>query len=388
MAGSTSNLTVPFFVPAIGDEEISAVVRCMESGWLTTGTLCAQFEEEFARSIGTGVNAIAVNSATAGLHLALEALGIGRGDEVIVPTLTFAATAEVVHAVGAETRFVDVDSSTLNITVPAIKAALSPRTRAVIVVHFAGFPCRLDEIVPFCDQNGIAIVEDCAHCFPGALHSIPIGGWQTAAAVFSFYANKSMTTGEGGMVVTHSKRIADRCRLMRLHGISQRESTAPGLQNPLWDYDIATPAFKYNLTDIAAAIGIEQLKRAEELRCRRARIAKLYSEMLGTVPVQLPPQSETAKHAWHLFVIELLPQVKRSRAEVYQLLAQAGISTSVHYRPLHKMSYWRNRYELSDQIFPAASAYYERCLSLPLFATMTDEQVARVVEALADIVEV
>jgi dTDP-4-amino-4,6-dideoxygalactose transaminase len=380
-------MTVPFFVPAIGDAEIGAVARCMKSGWLTTGALCAQFEREFAASIGPGLTAIAVSSATAGLHLALEALGIGPGDEVIVPTLTFAASAEVVHAVGADVRFVDVDPTTLNVTVSAIKAAAGPKTKAVIVVHFAGLPCRLDEIIPFCEANGIAVVEDCAHCFPGDLHGIPIGSWPTAAAVFSFYANKSLTTGEGGMIVTHSKSIADRCRMMRLHGIYRGEFNDQDAGRPTWDYDVASPGFKYNLPDIAAAIGIEQLKRAEDLREQRARIAALYSEMLGDLPVRIAPQSKTAKHGWHLFVIELLREVKLSRADVIMLLAEAGISASMHYRPLHQMSYWRHRYALRDSEFPAASSYYERCLSLPLFATMTDQQVTYVVETLSAIVK-
>lgn len=380
-------LRVPFFVPAIGDAEIDAVVRCMKSGWLTTGHLCAEFERQFAASIGPGVTAIGVNSATAGLHLALEALGIGPGDEVIVPTLTFAATAEVVHAVGAEVRFVDVDSSTLNVTAAAIAAAAGPKTKAVIVVHFAGLPCRLDEIIPFCDANNISVIEDCAHCFPGNLHGTPIGAWPTAAAVFSFYANKSITTGEGGMLVTHSKSIADRCRMMRLHGISRGEFSDQDVAKPTWDYDVASPGFKYNLPDIAAAIGLEQLQRAENLRQRRAQIASVYTTMLADLPIRIAPQSKISKHGWHLFVIEFLREVKLSRAQIINRLEESGISTSVHYRPLHQMSYWRQRYSLRNATFPVASSFYERCLSLPFFATMTDRQVAYVVEKLSDVVK-
>jgi dTDP-4-amino-4,6-dideoxygalactose transaminase len=388
VAGRDSDLKidVPFFRPSIGDEEINAVVECLRSGWLTTGAIGDQFEKQFVDKIAPGVTAVGVNSATAGMHLVLDALGIGTGDEVIVPTLTFTATAEVVHSVGASVKFVDVDPSTLNITLEAIKRAAGAKTKAVIVVHFAGLPCRLDEILPFCSERKIAVIEDCAHCFPADLHGVPIGAWPTAAAVFSFYANKSITTGEGGMIVTHSNSIAGRCRVMRLHGISRTNFQDLDSARPTWDYDVSSHGFKYNLPDIAAAIGCEQLKKAEHLREQRCHIASLYIEKLSRLPILLPPDYSRAKHGWHLFIIQLLHDVKLSRAEVVKRLKNAGIETSVHYRPLHQMSYWRQQYTLRDSMFPIASAYFERCISLPFFPSMTEGQVAYVADVLSEVI--
>jgi dTDP-4-amino-4,6-dideoxygalactose transaminase len=233
---------------------------------------------------------------------------------------------------------------------------------------------------------GIAVVEDCAHCFPADLHGVPIGDWPTAAAVFSFYANKSITTGEGGMIVTRNKSIADRCRVMRLHGITRPDFNETDSARPTWDYDVSAPGLKYNLPDISAAIGREQLKKAENLRDQRDRIASLYVDKLGRLPIVLPAAYPRAKHGWHLFIVQLLKEIKLSRGSVINQLKDAGISTSVHYRPLHQMSYWREHYSLRDSMFPAASAYYERCISLPFFPSMTEHQVSYVADTLRDVI--
>jgi dTDP-4-amino-4,6-dideoxygalactose transaminase len=378
---------IPLFVPSLDDKEIAAVAHCLRSGWLTTGAICAKFEQEFAATISENVKAVGVNSATAGLHLVLDALGIGPGDEVIVPTLTFAASAEVVHRVGAEVRFVDSDAASLNITARHIQAAITPRTRAVIVVHFAGLPCDLDAILEVCNEHNIAVIEDAAHCFPAQWRGLPIGAHRTAATVFSFYANKSITTGEGGMIVTHDDVMASRCRVMRLHGLQHSGSSAASDVARARDYDIVRPGFKYNLADVAAAIGREQLKKAEGLRDRRAEIAAAYDEQLQGLPLKLAPRNPEAIHGWHLYVVELARSVQISRDKVVAKLGAAGIATSVHYRPLHQMSYWRGRYNLTDADLPNASEYFLRCLSLPFYPSLRSSQIDYIVEVLASVIK-
>ena len=376
---------IPLFVPSLDEQEIAAVSNCLRSGWLTTGAICATFEQEFAATISPHVKAVGVNSATAGLHLVLEGLGIGPGDEVIVPTLTFAASAEVVHRVGADIKFVDVDPLSLNITADTIAAAIGPKTKAVIIVHFAGLPCEVDRIMDVCHAHGIAIIEDAAHCFPAVWRGHPIGSFRTAATVFSFYANKSITTGEGGMIVTHDRVLAERCRVMRLHGLSYSSIISPDVSRRSWDYDIVRPGYKYNLPDLAAAIGREQLKKADALRDRRAEIAAAYDEQLAGLPLKLAPRNPEAIHGWHLYVIEVLKSFRVSRERLIAQMSDAGISTSVHYRPLHQMSYWKNRYDVHDVDFPVASSYFLRCVSLPFYPSLKDSQISYVAKTITAI---
>ncbi|MFP5394118.1 MAG: DegT/DnrJ/EryC1/StrS family aminotransferase, partial [Gammaproteobacteria bacterium] len=260
---------LPFALPDIGDEEIAAVIECLRSGWVTTGPKARQFEQDFAAYLGGGVQAIAVNSATAGLHLALEALGIGPGDEVIVPTLTFTATAEVVRYLGAQPVLVDVDEHTLNLDPAAVETAIGPRTRAIIAVHYAGLACDMDRLLALAARHGLKVVEDAAHAFPTRYRGQLVGTLASDVTVFSFYANKTMTTGEGGMLVTRNAQVAARAKIMRLHGISQDAFARYTSRTPAWFYEVVAAGFKYNLTDLAAALGIEQLRKIDRFLARR-----------------------------------------------------------------------------------------------------------------------
>ena len=370
---------LPFAVPDIGEDEIAAVAGAMRSRWLTTGPQTAAFELEFAEQIGSGVEAIAVNSATAGLHLALEAAGIGPGDEVIVPTWTFTATAEVVRYLGAEPVLVDIDPATLNIDLQAAKAAVTRATRAVMPVHFAGLPVSYADLSAFAGDHGLRVVEDAAHAFPSRTDGVRIGAGPSDATVFSFYATKTMTTGEGGMLVTHNPDIARRARTMRLHGISRDVFDRYRSTAPAWHYEVVAPGFKYNMTDTAAALGRVQLRRATQMLHRRAAIAARYDEGLADLPLDLPsPGSSSDLHAWHLYVVRLRDDAPIQRDDFIAGAGQAGIGCSVHFIPLHQQPYWMQRTGLRETDFPVASAEFRRVVSLPLYSAMTDHQVDRV----------
>ena len=379
---------IPFARPDIGDAEIEAVARTLRSGWVTTGPETKAFESEFAAYLGGGVQAIAVNSATAGLHLALEAIGIGPGDEVIAPTLTFTATVEVARYLGADAKLVDVDPVTLNIDPACIEAAITPRTRAILPVHYGGLACDMAAIFDIARRRGLQVVEDAAHALPTTSQGTLVGQLPSAAAVFSFYANKTMTTGEGGMVVTRNERLAQRMRVMRLHGISRDAFDRFSSRTPAWYYEIVAPGFKYNLTDTAAALGRVQLQRLPAFLARRRQLAARYLVELRDLPLVLPadaPVGET--HAWHLFVLRVADAARVTRDEVIQRLSDAGIGTSVHYVPLHRQPYWRDRYGLTPEQFPVAEAAYQRMFSIPLFTAMSDDEQARVIGALRSIFE-
>ena len=374
---------IPFARPDIGEAEIEAVARTLRSGWVTTGPETKAFESEFAAYLGGGVQAIAVNSATAGLHLALEAIGIGPGDEVIAPTLTFTATVEVARYLGADAKLVDVDPVTLNIDPACIEAAITPRTRAILPVHYGGLACDMAAIFDIARRHGLQVVEDAAHALPTTSQGTLVGQLPSAAAVFSFYANKTMTTGEGGMVVTRNERLAQRMRVMRLHGISRDAFDRFSSRTPAWYYEIVAPGFKYNLTDTAAALGRVQLQRLPAFLARRRQLAARYLAELRDLPLVLPadaPAGET--HAWHLFVLRVADAARVTRDEVIQRLSDAGIGTSVHYVPLHRQPYWRDRYGLTPEQFPVAEAAYQRMFSIPLFTAMSDDEQARVIGAL------
>ena len=380
---SVSASFLPFARPDIGEAEIDAVARALRSGWVTTGPETRAFEQEFAAFLGGGVQAIAVNSATAGLHLALEAIGIGPGDEVIAPTLTFTATVEVARYLGADAVLVDVDPVTLNIDPAAIEAAITPRTRAILPVHYGGLACDMAAIHAIARRHGLQVVEDAAHALPASCGGTPVGQLPSAATVFSFYANKTMTTGEGGMVVTRDEALAARMRVMRLHGISRDAFDRFTSRTPAWYYEVVAPGFKYNLTDVAAALGRVQLARLPAFVQRRQQLAARYLRELAGLPLVLPPQAPAGDtHAWHLFVLRLADTARVTRDEVVQALADAGIGTSVHFVPLHRQPYWRDRYALRPQDFPVAEAAYQRMLSVPLFTAMSDAEQARVIAAL------
>ena len=374
---------LPFARPDITEAEIDAVARAMRSGWVTTGPETKAFVQEFAAYLGGGVQAIAVNSATAGLHLALEAIGVTQGDEVIAPTLTFTATVEVARYLGADAKLVDVDPTTLNIDPAQIEDAITPRTKAILPVHYGGLACDMAAIFDIAQRHRLQVVEDAAHALPTTTKGALVGQLPSAAAVFSFYANKTMTTGEGGMVVTKDEALAARMRVMRLHGISRDAFDRFSSKTPAWYYEIVAPGFKYNMTDMAGALGRVQLARLPAFLQRRQQLAARYLHELKDLPLVLPadaPQGDT--HAWHLFVIRLQGDARATRDEVIQALSDAGIGTSVHYVPLHRQPYWRDRYGLTPEQFPAAEQAYQRMLSIPLFTAMSDDEQARVIAAL------
>ena len=378
---------LPFARPDISEAEIAAVTQALRSGWVTTGPKTREFEQAFTDYLGgNGLQSIAVNSATAGLHLALEALGIGPGDEVIAPTLTFTATVEVVRYLGADPVLVDVDPVTLNIDPDAIRAAITPRTKAIMPVHYAGLACRMDEILAIAHEHGLKVVEDAAHALPTTWKGQLVGRLQSDVTVFSFYANKTITTGEGGMAVTRHPKLAERMRVMRLHGMSRDAFDRFSAQTPAWYYEIVAPGFKYNMTDIAAAMGVEQLARLPQFVQRRQHLAARYQAQLAGLPLVLPADAPAGDaHAWHLYVVRLAPGARVGRDEIIQALSDRGIGTSVHYVPLHRQPYWRDRYQLTPARFPHAEAAYQCMLSLPLFTAMHDTDQDRVIGALHEL---
>ena len=394
---------IPFARPDIGEAEIQAVAHAMRSGWVTTGPETKAFEQEFAAYLqssgATGsaqeesgaenaLHAIAVNSATAGLHLALEALGIGPGDEVIAPTLTFTATVEVARYLGADAVLVDVDPVTLNISPAAIEAAITPRTKAILPVHYGGLACDMDAIFAIARQHGLHVVEDAAHALPTTYKGTLVGQLPSAATVFSFYANKTMTTGEGGMVVTPNAELAARMKIMRLHGINRDAFDRFTSRTPAWYYEIVAPGFKYNMTDMAGALGRVQLQRLPAFWQRRQQLADRYLQALRDLPLVLPAAAPAGdQHSWHLFVLRLSDAANVTRDEVIQQLSEAGIGTSVHYVPLHRQPYWRDRYGLRPEQFPVADAAYQRMFSIPLFTAMSDAEQERIITALRRIVK-
>lgn len=377
---------LPFALPEIGQEEIDEVVDTLRSGWITTGNKARRFEQMFAEFMGAGIEAMAVNSATAGLHLALEAVGIGPGDEVIVPTHTFTATAEVARYLGADVVLVDVDPHTLNVTAEAVAAAITPRTRAIMPVHYAGLAAPMDELLSLARERDLKVVEDAAHALPATRSGRMIGTLESDATVFSFYANKTMTTGEGGMIVTRRPDLAERMRVMRLHGMNRDAFDRFVSRTPAWYYEIVAPGFKYNLTDIAAALGIHQLARLPGFLARRQHLAARYREQLAALPLILPADAPPGEiHAWHLYVIRLRDDARLTRDEVIQGLSDRGIGTSVHYVPLHRHPYWRDRYRLRPEMFPHSDAAYRSMLSIPLFTAMSDSDQDRVIDALREL---
>ncbi len=383
---ATGPARIPFHRPSIGAEERAAVLEVLDSGWLTTGQRALAFEEAVAAAVGTR-HAVAVNSATAALHLALEALGIGPEDEVVVPTYTFASSGEVVRYLGARPRLADVDARTLNVTAETLEAQLRPATKAIQVVHYGGRVAEMGPILELARGRGIAVVEDAAHAIPASRGGVAAGAFGEAGAL-SFYATKTVTTGEGGMLVTNSDAIADRARMMRLHGISRdawKRYTAGGS----WYYEIEEVGFKYNLADLAAAIGLVQLQRAEEMRLARERVAGCYAAAFAAAPgglaerVQLPdaPGADEVA-AWHLYPLRLRGAAAERRGEVIDRLAAAGIGTSVHFIPLHLHPYYRRTYGYRPEDLPVAAAEYAREISLPIYPDLTDGEVERVVAEL------
>ncbi|HUP07145.1 MAG TPA: DegT/DnrJ/EryC1/StrS family aminotransferase [Caldimonas sp.] len=374
---------LPFALPEIGDEEIAEVVDTLRSGWLTTGAKTRAFEAAFTRFLADpSLISLAVSSATAGLHLALEALGIGPGDEVITTTHTFTATAEVVRYLGADVVLVDIDPATLCLDVDAVERAIGPRTKAVIPVHYGGRAADMTRLLALAARRGLRVVEDAAHALPTTCGGQLIGTLRSDATVFSFYATKTITTGEGGMVVTRDAALADRMRVMRLHGMSRDAFNRFTATVPSWYYEVVAPGFKYNLTDIASSLGVHQLARARAFRDRRAQLAGAYGRALADLPLTLPPDASPGDlHAWHLYVVRLDDVAPISRDRFIESLYAQGIGCSVHYVPLHQHPYWRDRYALRPEAFPNSQRAYERMVSLPIYTRMSERDVARVAAA-------
>ena len=380
-----SNTNIPFALPDIGDDEINEVVACLKSGWLTTGPLTKRFEEQFAAYLNVK-HALAVNSGTAGLHLAIEALGIKKGDKVATSVYTFTATAEVIRYLQADPVFIDIDPETLNIDTNQLIQKIDKTTKAIIPVHFAGQACEMDAILNIAKQFELKIVEDAAHAIPCSYKGRKIGKVGNCT-MFSFYVTKPMATGEGGMVVTDSDEIADRMRVMRLHGISRDIWNRYRDNKPNWYYEVIEPGFKYNMPDLIAAIGIHQLKKVDQFQKRRQTIAKQYDEAFANLPLKTPVVvNPEDRHAWHLYVIQLdLERIGIGRDEFIEKMAEKGIGTSVHFIPLHIHPYWRDRYGFSPKDFPVALNCYHRAVSLPIYSKMLDEDVEKVISAVKDI---
>jgi len=374
---------LPFALPEIGEEEIAEVVDTLRSGWVTTGPKTRRFEQDFTAFLGdAGLHAIAVNSATAGLHLALEALGIGPGDEVITTTHTFTATAEVVRYMGADVKLVDIDPATLNIDPAAVEAAITPRTKALMPVHYAGLAADMPALLAIARRHGLKVVEDAAHALPTTSSGALVGTLGSDATVFSFYSNKTLSTGEGGMLVTRDEALARRAKVMRLHGMSRDAFDRFTAKVPSWYYEVVAPGFKYNLTDIASALGIHQLRKVRAFQARRAAIAEQYNAAFAGLPLITPPVAPAGEmHAWHLYSLRLAPGAGVARNALIEALFAQGIGCSVHYIPLHLQPYWRDRYRLLPAQFPHSQHAYEQMLSLPIYTLMTDADVARVVAA-------
>jgi dTDP-4-amino-4,6-dideoxygalactose transaminase len=379
---------LPFALPDTDETELQQVAEALQNGWLTTGPKTKQFEKEFADRVNTK-HAIALNSCTAAMHLALEAIGLQPGDEVITSPYTFAATAEVIRYFDATPVFVDINPGCLNINPHAIEAAITPRTKAIIPIHIAGLPADLDPIADIARKHNLAIIEDAAHAFPCHYKKRQIGTALPGLKHFicySFYATKTITTGEGGMLCTDNDDYADRCRIMALHGISRdawKRYTAEGT----WYYEIIAPGYKYNLTDIASGLGIAQLAKADRMWQRRHDIAHQYHQAFKNHPAfQLPVDRPDCQHAWHLYIIRLnLNNLTIDRAQFYDQLKQRNIGTSVHFIPLHIHPYYRDKYSYQPQDYPIAYHEYNRALSLPIYSKMTDADVTDVLNAVLDI---
>jgi len=376
---------IPYGKPCLGPEEEEAVLAVLRSGWLTTGKVTHEFEERFAAFVGTEA-ALAVNSATSGLHLALEALGVGPGDKVVTSPYTFVSTAAVARHLGAEVVFCDISRDDYNLDPAKLEAVLGREkgVKAVIPVHIGGNPCRMAEILAIAGRAGVPVVEDAAHAFPVRLEQ-GYAGTLGDVGVYSFYANKTITTGEGGMVVARDPAVLKRMATMRSHGFDRDAWDRYTSPRASWYYDVIEAGYKYNLPDVLAAIGVAQLGKAGRFLAERRAIAARYLEAFAAIDELENPPVHPA-HSWHLFSLRVRPErLRLTRDEFIVKLQERGIGTSVHFIPLHTMKYWRERYDLSPSDFPEALDRFSRSISLPIWQGMTEAQVTRVIEAVTGI---
>ena len=378
---------LPFALPLLGEEEISEVSDTLQSGWLTTGPKTAQFEKDFSEFIGID-HALAVNSATSGLHLALEAVGVKTGDKVITTPYTFTATAEIIRYLGADPILVDIDPKTFNIDPDKIREIASKydNIKAIIPVHFAGQSCQMDAIRDIANEHKWKIVEDAAHALPTTWQGDMVGTLSDIT-VYSFYVTKTIATGEGGMVVSNNEDYIKRMKVMRLHGINRDVFDRYTSDKPSWFYEIVEPGYKYNMTDIAASLGIHQLRKAWAFQKRRKWMAEQYSEAFADLPVKTPFVAHPDDtHAWHLYVLQLeIESLDINRDQFIELMAEEKIGTSVHFIPLHLHPYWRDQYNYEPEDFPIAFDVFNRAVSLPIYPKMTDTDVKRVISAVSKI---
>ena len=382
---------LPYSRPDFDGSELRYIMQALDSGWVTTGPLTRQFEQDFAAHVGARC-AVALNSCTAALHLALEAIGLESGDEVITSPYTFAATAEVIRYFGAHPRFVDVQPDTLNLDPAAVARAVNARTRALLPVHIAGHPADIAGLDDIAAERGLAVIEDAAHALPASWRGVTIGAPRARLrgvphfVCYSFYATKTLTTGEGGMICTDDSRLAEHCRLMSLHGIS-KDAWKRYTKDGSWFYDIVAAGFKYNMTDIAAGIGLAQLTRLDIMRRRREAIALRYNEAFAALDQLCVPSARSdVQHAWHLYMLRLVPERLRiDRGRFIEELRLRQIGTSVHFIPLHIHPYYRQKYEYLPEDFPVAYAEYLREVSLPLYSAMSDDDVTDVIVAVTEV---
>ncbi|NLE74967.1 MAG: DegT/DnrJ/EryC1/StrS aminotransferase family protein [Actinobacteria bacterium] len=387
---------LPFAQPDLDGSEIERVVEVLRGGWLTTGPRTRELETQFAGFVGSRY-AVAVNSCTAAMHLALEAVGVGPGTEVITSPYTFAATAAVIQHLGGAPVFADVLPDTLTIGPSGVEAVLSARTKAIVPIHLAGHPAEMEPLLSLAADRGLAVVEDSAHAFPTKYRDKLVGsflgtpeqiGRVPSASCFSFYSTKTITTGEGGMICTDDEELADRCRLMSLHGMS-RNAWARYTQHGSWFYEIEDAGFKCNMTDVAAAMGLAQLDKAERMHTRRTAIAEAYNEAFKSCSaLEIPSVRPNVGHSWHLYQLRLnLERLSIDRDEFIQELGRMNIGTSVHFIPLHIHPYYRRTYGFRPEDFPVAHREYLREISLPIFSSMSEQDVSDVIEAVLEIVE-
>lgn len=382
---------IPFSPPSIGEDEIAEVVAALRSDWITTGPRTARFERDFSHFVGSPA-ALAVSSCTAALHVGLAAAGIGPGDRVITTPMTFASTVHVIEQVGAVPVLVDVEPDTLNIDPAAVARAVARErnVKAMIPVHYAGHPCDMDSLLAIAREHDLFVLEDAAHALPSLHRGERVGAVRTPgvrrAAAFSFYATKTLTTGEGGML-TGSPELVEEARVWSLHGMT-RDAWNRYAQEGSWYYEVVRPGFKYNMTDVAAAMGIHQLAKADRLRRRRSEIAAAYSEGLADLEqIELPTVRPGLETSWHLYVIRLrLEQLTLGRGQFIKELNAMGIGTSVHFIPVHVHPYYRDRYGYEPNDFPVAFDAFERVVSLPIHVRMTDDDVNDVVAGVRDAV--
>jgi len=376
---------IPFHRADLGEEEVQAVADVIRSGWLTMGAKTFEFEKQFARYVGAS-HAVAVSSCTAALHLALEAVGVHRGDEVLVPTTTFTATAEVVTYFGARPVFVDVDPVTLNLDPADAERRITPRTKAIIPVHLAGTPCDMCEIAEIARRHGIRVIEDAAHALPSSYHTQKIGSISDLTT-FSFYATKTLTTGEGGMITTEDAECAKGLQVMRLHGIA-RDAWKRYSAEGSWFYEVLEAGYKYNLTDLQAALGLAQLAKCDDMFAGRQRVAERYAEAFEDIPaLQVPFVPSDRTTSWHLYILRLnLDRLRIDRNQFIRELAERGVSTSVHFIPLNLQPVYQRDFGYKTGDYPVAEREYPRSVSLPIYSSMRDEEIGYVISCVSDVV--